>query len=151
MEVLLGAPPQVQKRTGRPTRAVHAGHGRQRLQSVGLLAGACRPPEPVCRRRSSRRPRARCLTSASPHRQPRQTALTQRHRKRPHVVSEVPGATGMASMRAMLAGARDPAQGARLRTERGHHDEATSAKALHGQWRAAPLGALAQAVARDDR
>ena len=73
------------------------------------------------------------------------------HRKRPHVVSDVTGETGMASIRAMLAGERDPVPWARLRTYRGHHDEATIAKALHGQWRAEPLFALAQAVALYDR
>jgi transposase len=57
----------------------------------------------------------------------------------------------MASMRARLAGARAPVQWARLRHDRGQHDEATSAKALRGQWRAAHLLALAQAVALDDR
>jgi transposase len=55
----------------------------------------------------------------------------------------------MASMRAMLAGERDPVQGARLRHYRCHRDEETMAKALHGQWRAAHL--LAQAVALYER
>jgi transposase len=78
-------------------------------------------------------------------------ALTQMHRKRQHVVSDVTGATGRAVMRAMLAGERDPVPVARLRHDRCHHDEETIAKALHGQWRDEHLGALAQAVALDDR
>jgi hypothetical protein len=57
----------------------------------------------------------------------------------------------MASMRARLAGARDPVQLARLRNARGPHDAATMAKALRGQWRAEHRLALAPAVARDDR
>ena len=67
-----------------------------------------------------------------------------------HVVSDVTGETGMAIIRAMLAGERDPVKLARLRNDRCHHDEETIAKALHGQWREEHLFALAQAVALDD-
>jgi hypothetical protein len=59
--------------------------------------------------------------------------------KRPPVVRDVTGETGLASLRAMRAGARDPVPWARLRHERCHHDEETSAPALHGQWREEPL------------
>jgi transposase len=72
------------------------------------------------------------------------------HRKRPHVVSDVTGQTGRASMRALRAGARDPVTVARLRHARGHDAEATSAKALQGPWREEHRWALAQAVALDD-
>jgi transposase len=74
-------------------------------------------------------------------------ALTQMNIKLQHVVSDVTGETGMAIMRAMLAGERDPETLARLRNDRCHHDEETIAKALHGQWREEHLLALAQAVA----
>jgi transposase len=56
----------------------------------------------------------------------------------------------MAIIRAMLAGERDPVKLARLRHDRCHHDEATMAKALRGQWREEHLLALAQAVALYD-
>lgn len=72
------------------------------------------------------------------------------HITQPHVVSEVTGESGMAILRAMRAGARDPEQWARLRHDRGHHAEETSAQALHGQWREEPRLAWAQAVALDD-
>ena len=61
------------------------------------------------------------------------------HMQLQHVVSDVTGETGMASLRAMLAGERDPVPWARLRTDRCHHDEEPIANALHGQWRAEPL------------
>jgi transposase len=51
------------------------------------------------------------------------------------VVSDVTGETGMAILRAILAGERDPVQWARRRNDRCRHDEETSAQALHGQWR----------------
>ena len=70
--------------------------------------------------------------------------------QRQQMVSDVPGETGRASMRARRAGARDAVPWARLRHDRGHHDAATLAQALHGQWRAAPRVAWAQAVALDD-
>jgi hypothetical protein len=148
--VLLVDPQQVQKSKGRPQSDVHACQWRPRLQTFGLLAGAFRPPDHVCVRRSSLRPRALLLSYASPHIQPRQKALTQLHLKLQHVVSAVTGETGMAILRAMLAGERDPVPLARLRTYRGHHDEETIAQALHGQWRAEHRFALAQAVALSD-
>jgi transposase len=128
-------PPQVQTLTGRPKSDGHACHWLQRLHPFGLRAGAFRPPDQVCVLRSYRRPRAMLLRYASQHLQPRHKALPQMHLKRQHVVRDVTGETGMASMRAMLAGERDPVPWARLRNERCHHDEETIAKALHGQGR----------------
>jgi hypothetical protein len=115
-----------------------------------LLAGAFRPPDQVCVRRRDLRQRAMWLSDASPHIQHMPKALTQMHLKLQHVVSDVTGETGMAIIRAMLAGERDPVRLARLRHDRGHHDAETIAKALHGQWREEHLLAVAQAVALDD-
>ena len=64
-----------------------------------------------------------------------------------HVVSDRTGVTGMASIRAILAGERDPVTLARLRASRCQQSAETIAKALYGQWREAHLFALAQAVA----
>jgi hypothetical protein len=63
------------------------------------------------------------------------------HLKRQHVGSDVTGATGLARRRAMRAGERDPGPWARLRHDRGHHAEATRAKARHGPWREEHRGA----------
>jgi transposase len=149
-EVLLVDPQQVQKIKGRPQSAVHDCQWRPRLHPVGLRAGAFRPPDQVCVLRSYLRQRAMLLTYASQHLQPRQKARTQMNSKLQHVVSEGTGETGMAIIRALLAGERDAVQLARLRNYRCHHNEETIAKALHGQWRAEHLLALAQAVALDD-
>jgi hypothetical protein len=78
-------------------------------------------------------------------------ALTPMHLKLQQVVSAVTGETGLAIIRAMRAGARDPVQLARLRHDRCHHDEATMAQARRGPWRDEPRLAVAQAVALDDR
>ena len=141
---------QVQKIKARPKSDVHDGPWRQRLLTFGLLAGAFRPIDQVCVRRSDLRPRARWLSAASQPIQHRSKALTQMNLRLQHVVSDVTGETGMAIMRAMLAGARDPVPLARLRHDRRHHDEETIAKALHGQWREEHRLVLAQAVALDD-
>jgi transposase len=146
-EVLLVDPQQVQKIKGRPKSDVHDCQWLQRLHTFGLLAGAFRPPDQVCVLRSYLRQRAMLLSYASQHIQHMQKALTQMNLKLQHVVSDVTGETGMAIIRAILAGERDPVQLARLRNYRCHHDEETIAKALHGQWRDEHLFALAQAVA----
>lgn len=143
-------PQQVQKIKGRPKSDVPDCQWRQRLHTFGLLAGAFRPPDHVCVLRSYLRQRAMLLSYASQHIQPMQKALTPMNLKLQHVVSDVTGETGMAIIRAILAGERDPVQLARLRNYRCHHDEETIAKALHGQWRDEHLVALAQAVALDD-
>jgi transposase len=146
-EVLRVDPPQVRKIRGRPTSEVPDGQWRQRLHPCGLLASALRPPDEGCIRRRYLRQRAMWLTSAGQPIQPRQKALTQMHITRQHIVSDLTGETGMASMRAILAGERDPVPLAHLRNDRGQHDEATMAKALHGPWREEHLVAVAQAVA----
>ena len=54
------------------------------------------------------------------------------------VVSEITGVTGMASLKAILAGERDPQRLAPLRPPHCPHDAEDSAKARPGPWRAAP-------------
>jgi hypothetical protein len=64
-----------------------------------------------------------------------------------HVGRAITGGTGLASSRAILAGARAAGTRAPRRDYRGKHAAATRARALPGPWRAAPRVALAQAVA----
>jgi transposase len=149
-EVLLVEPQQVQKSKGRPTSDVHDCPWSQRLHTFGLLAGTFRPADHVCVRRSDLRQRAMLLPYAAHHIPHRPKALTQMHRKWPHVVRDITGVTGLAILRAILTGERDPGKLAQLRDDRGKHDEATIARALQGHWRDEPLCALAQAVALYD-
>lgn len=135
---------------GRPPSAVHDCQWWPRRHPVGLRAGAFRPTDQVGVRRRDVRPRGLLLTSASQPIQHRPNALTPMHRKRHQVVRDIPGRTGRAMIRAILGGERDPVPWAKLRHDRGQPDAAASAKALHGQWRAAPLCARAQAVAWSD-
>lgn len=146
-EVLLVDSQQVQKIRGRPKSDVHDCQWIQRLHTFGLLASAFRPADQVCVLRSYLRQRAMLLTYAGQHIQHMQKALTQMNIKLQHVVSDLTGVTGMAIIRAILAGERDPVTLARLRDYRCQHSEETIAKALYGQWREEHLFALAQAVA----
>ena len=151
LAVLLVEPQQGQPLQGRPKRGVPAGPWRQRLQTGGLLAGALRPPAQGGGLRRSLRQRAMVRRSASQHLQPRHAALTQLNIQLQHAVSDVTGATGRASRRALRAGARAPGPGARRRPDRCHHAEEPSAKALHGPGREEPLVAVGQAGALEAR
>jgi hypothetical protein len=75
-----------------------------------------------------------------------QKALELMNLKLTEVVSDITGKTGLAIIKAILEGQRDPACLARLRDPRCHNDEATIAKALLGNWRAEHLFALRQAL-----
>lgn len=149
-EVLLGDPQHVQKSKGRPTSDVHDCQWLQRLHTFGLLASAFRPTDQVCVLRSDLRQRAMLLTYAAQHIQHMQKALTPMNLTLPHVVSASTGLTGLAIIRAILAGARHPGTLAQLRNAHCKHDEATIARALQGTWRDEPLCALAQALALYD-
>jgi len=61
------------------------------------------------------------------------------HLKLTQVVSEITGVTGMAILKAIIAGERDPQRLAQLRNPHCHHAEDDIAKALQGTWRAAHL------------
>jgi transposase len=137
---------QMRRIPGRPKSDVRDCQWLQRLHSYGLLAAAFRPDEPVCVLRSYLRQRAMLVTYAAQHVQHMQKALTQMNVKLQHVVSDVTGVTGLAILRAILAGQRDPVELARLRDDRCQRSEAEIARALYGNWRAEHLFALKQAV-----
>jgi transposase len=66
------------------------------------------------------------------------------------VLTEITGTTGLAIIRAIVAGARDPIHLARFRDPRGAHRTEDSAKALTGHDRADQVFARRQALALDD-
>jgi transposase len=137
---------QMRRIPGRPKSDAHDAQWLQRLHAYGLLAAAFRPDEPVCVLRGYLRQRAMLVTYAAQHVQHMQKALTQMNVKLQHVVSDITGVTGLAIIRAIVAGQRDPRQLAKLRDDRCGHTEAEIARALYGTWRAEHLFALGQAV-----
>jgi hypothetical protein len=52
-----------------------------------------------------------------------------------HVISDISGVTGLAMLRALLAGARDPATLAAFKDDRSNASTHTLAKRLEGHWR----------------
>jgi transposase len=150
LQVLLIDPRQAKRVPGRPKTDRLACKGRQRLHTYGLLAGAFRPADQVCVLRGYLRHRQMLLTYAAHHIQHMQKALQQMNLKLTPVVSDVTGVTGMAIIRAIIAGERNPQRLAQLRNPHCHPDTDAIAKALQGNWRAEHLFALRQAVELDD-
>ena len=120
------------------------------LMSHGLLSGAFRPGEEVCALRAFVRQRAEKVEAHSRCIAHMQKALTQMNVQLDNVVSDLVGKTGMAILRRIVAGERDPQQLAKLRDRRLRADEATVARSLYGNWREEHLFALAQALAHYD-
>ena len=150
VHVLLIDPRQATRAPGRPKTDRLDCTWLQRLHAYGLLAGAFRPEDQVCVLRSSLRHRQMLLTSAAQHMQHMHKALQQMNLTLTQVVSDLTGVTGMAILKAILAGERDPVILATLRNPHCQHSEDEIAKALQGTWRAEHLCALQQAVALSD-
>jgi len=147
VQVLLIDPRQAKRAPGRPKTDRLDCQWLQRLPTYGLLAGAVRPADQVCVLRGYLRHRQMLITYAAHHMQHMQKALEQMTLKLTQVVSDITGVTGMAILRAIIAGERDPVTLAKLRNPHGQHDADDIAKALQGTWRAEHLFALQQAVA----
>jgi transposase len=146
LQVLLIDPRQAKRVPGRPKTDRLDGKWLQRLHTYGVLTGAFRPESQVCVLRRYLRHRQMLLTYAAHHIQHMHKALEQMHRKLTQVVSDITGVTGMAILKAILAGERNPQHLAKLRNPHCHHTEDDIAKALQGTWRAEHLFALRQAV-----
>lgn len=145
-QVLLVDPRRLKSVPGRKTDVLDC-QWIQQLHTFGLLSGAFRPVEQVCVLRSYMRQRTMLVQYAAQHIQHVQKALAQMNVKLDKVLSDVTGVTGMAILEAIVAGERNPLNLAQLRHPQCHNDEATIAKALHGNWRDEHLFALRQALA----
>ena len=100
--------PGTMPRNGRPKSDVHDCQWLQRLHTYGLLSTCFRPEDQVVVLRSYLRQRAALLADAARGIQHMQKALTQMHVKLQHVVSDITGVTGLAIIKAILAGERHP-------------------------------------------
>ncbi len=146
LRLLLADPRQTADTPGRPKTDVKDCMWIQRLHSLGLLRAAFRPDESIRVLRSYQRHRASLVEDASRYIQRMQKALEQMNVKLTEVISDVTGATGMAILRAIVRGERDPQTLARLRQSNCKNDEATIALALQGTWRAEHLFELRQCL-----
>jgi transposase len=118
----------------------------RRLHEYGLLRASFRLKGEVAIMRAYLRQRERLLDYAASHIQHMQKALTQMNLQLHHVVTDITGATGMAIIRAIVAGERDPAVLATHRDPRCHASAETISQALVGNDREEHIFALAQAL-----
>jgi transposase len=136
----------VAKVEGRPKTDIHDCQWIQRLHAYGLLEKAFRPADDIVVLRGFVRQRQNLISSAAQHIQHMQKALVEMNLKLTLVVSDIVGKTGMAILKAILAGQRDPRELAKLRDERCKHTAEEIAQALVGNYREEHLLALRQAV-----
>jgi transposase len=122
----------------------------QRLHSYGLLSASFRPEAEIVVLRSYLRQRAMLIEHRAAHIQHMQKALQQMNVQLTQVLSDISGVTGLAIIRAIVAGERNPAKLAQLRHGRCQRSEADIAKALTGHYRAEHVFALRQALALYD-
>jgi transposase len=114
----------------------------QRLHEYGLLRASFRPQAEVAGLRAFLRQRERLLDYAAAHIQHMQKALMQMNLQLHHVVTDITGVTGMAIIRAIVAGEHDPSVLAAHRDRRCHATVATVCQALVGNYREEHVFAL---------
>ena len=118
----------------------------QRLHSCGLLRGSFRPKEQVCMLRTLVRDKGNLVAEAGDWLRRMQKSLDQMNVRVHRAVADIEGVTGMAIVRAIVAGERDPRQLAKLRHPGCHKSAEEIAEQLSGHWRADHLFSLQQAL-----
>ena len=118
----------------------------QRLHSCGLLKGSFRPREDVCMLRTLVRDKGNLVAESGDWVQRMQKSLDQMNVRVHRAVSDVDGVTGMAILRAIAKGERDPRQLAKLRDRRCRRTEEEIAEQLSGHWREDHLFSLRQSL-----
>jgi transposase len=122
----------------------------QRLHSVGLLSASFRPQAEMVVLRAYLRQRAMLIEHRAPHILHMQKALQQMNVQLTQVLSNITGATGLAILRAIVAGERNPITLARFRQPTCHSSQDEIAQALTGHYRPEHVFALQQALALYD-
>lgn len=123
----------------------------QLLNSCGLLRGSFRPSDEICRLRALIRERNTMVEERSTWVLRMQKSLDQMNVCVHHAVSDITGVTGMAIVRAIVNGERDPKALASLRDARCRKTEKEIADELTGNWRTEHLFNLRQALKMYDQ
>jgi len=118
----------------------------QRLHSCGLLTGSFRPCEQVCMLRTLVRDRGNLVDESGDWLRRMQKSLDQMNVRVHRAVSDIDGVTGLAIMRAIVAGERDAQKLAQLRDRRCRKSEDEIARQLSGHWREDHVFSLRQAL-----
>lgn len=118
----------------------------QKLHALGLLRASFRPDAQMVTLRTLARYRAELIERRAPHISHMQQALKQMNIQLNVVLSDITGVSGLAILRAIVAGERDPARLAELRNPGCKASVAEITKALTGNWQAAQLFILQQSL-----
>jgi len=118
----------------------------QLLHSCGLLRGSFRPGEAITRLRALQRQLANLVAERTRCVQWMQQSLDHMHIQVHRAVTDLTGTTGLAIVRAIVGGERDPAQLVRHRDRRCRKSAAEIARYLTGNWRDEHLFNLASAL-----
>lgn len=116
----------------------------RKLHSYGLLRNSFRPPEQIRAVRTIWRHRQRWVSDAGRSIQQMQKALIMMNLQLSNHISDLSGFTGMAIVRAIVGGERDPKQLAELRDRRIAASKEEIAHSLEGHWREDVLFELRQ-------
>jgi len=118
----------------------------QKLHTFGLLNNSFQPAEEIWVLRTYLRQREKLVAGASTCIQHMQKALTEMNTQLANVISDISGITGMAILRAIVNGERNPQALARMKNERIHASREEIAQSLEGNWRLPQLLKIIQAL-----
>src|SRR3990172_1119958 len=118
----------------------------QTLHSYGLLESSFRPQADLVALRTMLRHRAQLLEHRAPHIQHMQKALLQMNVQLSQALSDITGDTGLAIIRAILAGEREPERLAAMRDQNCKKSVEEIGKALTGTWREEHLFIVKQSL-----
>jgi len=149
-DVLLANARQVTHVPGRKTDMLDC-QWLQLLHACGLLRGSFRPSDDICRLRALIRERNTMVSQRSDWVRRIQKSLDQMNICVHHAVSDITGVTGMAIIRAIVDGERDPHVLAGLRDRRCRKSKEQIAAELTGNWRPEHLFNLRQALKMYDQ
>jgi transposase len=149
LEVLLVDTRPLSRVPGRKTDAEDC-QWLQTLHSHGLLRGSYRPSEQISELRTIVRQKAVLVREQADWIRRMHKCLDQMNVRVHHAVSDTRGATGMAMLRAIVDGQRDPRNLVKLRDRRCQKSEAEMVELLTGNWRSDHLFNLKQHMAMFD-
>ncbi|MCP4237465.1 MAG: IS110 family transposase, partial [Aestuariibacter sp.] len=149
-EVILANARQVSHVPGRKTDMLDC-QWLQLLHACGLLRGSFRPSDDICRLRALFRERNTMVDQRSDWVRRIQKSLDQMNVCVHHAVSDITGVTGMAIIRAIVDGERDPRTLAQMRDRRCQKSEEQITDELTGNWRPEHLFNLRQALKMYDQ
>lgn len=118
----------------------------QKLHSFGLLSSCFVPPAEILPLRTYLRLRQELVQGSSQAVERMQKALFAMNVQLANVISELTGETGLAIIRAILAGEREGTKLAELKNRRIQASKAVIAKSLEGNWKEELLYALQTAL-----